>query len=65
MFFYYFQRNALIKLKNLDLQINERFSLLCSAWDNAYNLVNLEAEEADKIMNFVVCHTLEFMLMVN
>lgn len=47
------------------MQINERFSLLCAAWDNAYKLVDLEADEADKIMNLIVCHTLEFMLMVN
>lgn len=47
------------------MQISERINLLCAAWDNAYNLVNLEADEADRIMNLVVCHTLEFMLMVN
>lgn len=47
------------------MEISERFSLLCAAWENAYILLNLKAYEADKIMNLTVCHTLEFMLMVN
>lgn len=55
----------MIRLRNSHVQISERFSLLSDAWAHAYNLVNLCADNADKIMHLVVCHTLELMLMVN